>query len=1742
MNFGNSFKISGNEDQKASAESTGPLVTTTIFPFLGKKMTARSVSLTAVVRTLSWAEDEQPSKSEGIRTTGITTHARTSPTRHSRYPDCSSRLHLHLVWAGSHDEGSIAMRRNTVRQWLRQFAKGRSTWPEREALRRFIPMVEPLEDRLAPTVYTVTSNTDDGSGQDGTLSGGIDFGNANPGTTIEFSLTGSQIINVTGPEPAITGSSTLILGGQFTPGVLLQGPGAEGFQGDGLTIDGTADGIQCMAIDNFNGSGIAVNGTQGTIEACYIGTDLTGETAVGDVGDGIVVTGSNNIIGGPFNPYGDEMWGDLISGNGGNGIDLVPGASCNIIEGDIIGSDLAGMMSLGSQQDGILINSSNANTIGYWWQGNDYSFGNVIAGDAKNGIEISNSQGDYVIVSQIGSTAVANGRSGIVLENGSSGNLIGSPSEVGSGDIITGNGEDGVQIISGSFNNVVSGDSIGREENGDSGSTNGLNGVMLDDTAYSNTIGGTDQTLGNTITGNGVDGVLLNDVVSANPNNTQNLIENNTIDNNQQNGVENQGVIGTSVLDNDISGNTQNGVLVGNGSLATDGLATDTLIAGDQIGADTNGNGADGILIQTGWNTVGAEAQGGGDPKPTIITGNFNNLVLSKSKGNANNNLVINSTISDGKQDGISIQNGTDNTIGGTDARTSNTITNNAGNGITIAGSTKTMVNGNVITSNNNGIKLLTQKGIASTSNSITNNNIASNRTYGIAITSGSNNTIGGTSDEGKGRNTIIGNGSDAIRLDTSNAITITGNYIGIQEDPTNDAGLLSPNQGNGITLVGSNRNVIGGAQKNLGNVISGNSKDGIYLASSSENTILNNLVGTDLTGTVGLDSKGTITGNLFNGIEVGAGSNTNRIGRAGAPNVVCLSGSYDNRQTIGKPPVVKGGTGVGILIANIADDKANPTGNIIDSNLVGEGLPLANTAPEPLTNLADGIRVKFAPNTDILNNTVLRNPGEKGVNIIDSPGFKSVGNTIKDLKTDDMSAAATVPGMSIVDSSEGIVISNVVDGLEISGSSNVVVQGNSIGVDTSGASLGDSVDGILIDNNSSNNLIGGATSGAGNVIALNGGAGVRVLSGTGNHISDNTIYGNQGLGIDLGPSGVTLNSQDESNDGTSNWQSFPVISSVLLNGGSVTVTGTVTSSPNSTCTVEFFDNTQTDPSGYGQGQLYLGVTTVTTDSNGDANFVATFNVPSNGVGSDITATATDSNGNTSEFSHSAQGYNPGTIAGGVSNDFNTNGILDPYEAGLSGVTVNLLNASDGTLVATTTTDAAGAYEFDNQAAGSYYVQYLAPSGYQFSPQNAGSDSTTNSLADPASGDTPTFTLTDGGIVTDQNAGLSEPDRSIPGLTLTTDNNPSVYGQAVTLTATVSGSSGTPTGTVTFFDGSTLLGTSVLDQTGTATLSVSSFGIGSHTLSAVYNGDANDEPATSAAYSQQVNQDATTVALASSASPSSLGDAVSFTATVTGADPGSGLLTGVVTFYDGTTVLGASNLDGTGTATLSTTSLALGSHTITASYSGDINFVASTATLTQQVNEPGSITLSDSCGPVVLGQPITLTAAVAGSSGMPTGTVSFIADGTIDLGDVSLDGTGAATLSIPLFDAGDYSIVAVYNGDTTYGFSSSNPVFQEVDQAATTTTLATSSSSAQSGQPVTFTATIGVNSPGIGMPTGTVTFMDGSNVLGTATLDLTGTAVFTTSGLAVGSHPIAAIYSGDSDFIQSSDSLTEEIS
>ena len=349
--------------------------------------------------------------------------------------------------------------------------------------------------------------------------------------------------------------------------------------------------------------------------------------------------------------------------------------------------------------------------------------------------------------------------------------------------------------------------------------------------------------------------------------------------------------------------------------------------------------------------------------------------------------------------------------------------------------------------------------------------------------------------------------------------------------------------------------------------------------------------------------------------------------------------------------------------------------------------------------------------------------------------------------------------------------------------------------------------------------------------------------------------------------------------------------------------------------------------------------------------------------------------------------------------------------------------------------------------------------------------------------------------------------------TLSSSGGPSVFGQSVSFTATVATSTATPSGTVTFMDGSTTLGTEAL-LNGVATLTTSSLSVGGHSITATYGSNTDYLGSSSSALAQTVTKDASVVSIVSSASPSVLKQAVSFTVNVSAASPGSGTPTGTVQFeIDGKNVGPAVALVNGAATSGSSSSLALGNHSVTVFYNGDGNFTNGTEGLTQSVQKISTTTgLRDSADPSVLGESVTFTANVASmapGSGIPAGTVTF-QSGSTTLGTVGLS-AGTAVYTTTKLPAGADAITAVYNGNASYATSASAVLNQTVSQDAAFSTVTSSANPSVYGQTVTLTTKVTALSPGSGTPSGSVTFYDGSTALGSVTLNSNGKAIYRTS-------------------------------
>ena len=377
----------------------------------------------------------------------------------------------------------------------------------------------------------------------------------------------------------------------------------------------------------------------------------------------------------------------------------------------------------------------------------------------------------------------------------------------------------------------------------------------------------------------------------------------------------------------------------------------------------------------------------------------------------------------------------------------------------------------------------------------------------------------------------------------------------------------------NGLTITG-------GLSAVRGLVIRNFTADGILLSGRGGNLIEGNYIGTDVTGAVD-------QGNGLNGVYV-LNSGGNTIGGSSALARNLVSGN--------------GGEGVRV-------DGSPSTGNVIQGNFIGTSA----SGLADLGNNNSGVYLRHAPGNSVLNNVVSGNDGFAGVAIC--------GNASGAIET-------TCGGGAFGNESAG---DNVVAGNRIGTTADGVAalgNGSIVGEFVSG--FGVSIDGA------SNTMVGGTAAGASNIIANNRRAGVVVFNppAAGNQIRGNSIFSNDGLGIDLQPTaGVTPNDTGDGDTGSNNLQNFPTIRSVVSEGGSTTITGTLSTTPGATLTIDFYANIACDASGFGEGRTLIGSATVITGGNGAASIDATFDGQLTS-GQAVTATATDAAGNTSEFSN----------------------------------------------------------------------------------------------------------------------------------------------------------------------------------------------------------------------------------------------------------------------------------------------------------------------------------------------------------------------------------------------------------------------------------------------------------------------------------------------------------------------------
>jgi titin len=841
---------------------------------------------------------------------------------------------------------------NWARGFSRFFQKSKSPIRNAHRPRRgdFRPFVEMLEDRRVPTIFSVTVNTDNGGinpavgAGTGTLRQAIiDSNAAGTGNIINFSIgTGLQTISITAGSPLPTITRAVTINGFSQPGfattpvIQLQGPSGNDFDGLQLGAGSSGSLIEGLAIDGFGVAGIEIDTNGNQVQGNFIGTSPAGNTTSATLAnfDGVLIFNTTgNTIGGTSSGVGN-----LISGNNVGVVIAADGnqvSSGNLVEGNFIGTDITGKVKLANTFEGVLIQGgdspgpvsptdgqANNNTIGGLDTVSGRTLGgqagNLISGNGTQGVNIFQAtasskatgnliEGNYIGTTAAGKGALGNLGDGVRIDT-AAGNTVGGV-VIGDGNLISGNGFgtnalNGVDILkTGASGNLVQGNTIGANVTGTADIDTGFADVFIGYGAANNTVGGTTSGAGNLLTSAFQAGVFVfgNNTTGT----TGNLIQGNTV------GLLSGGTVNSInpfgiELTNGAANNTVGGTAAGAGNLiggnTLDGVEIDSagtsgnLVQGNTVGTNAAGNTT--TALQNGWagvflgygatqNTVGGTAAGAGN----LLSNNFEtgleifqagttgNLVQGNTVGtNAAGTSIVGNGVN-----GIFLLDTTANTIGGTTAAAGNLISGNKVDGIdVISFSTGLLCSANLIEGNSIGTQAGGNAALAG---------LPASAWAGIFIGYGeaNANTIGGTA-AGAG-NLISGNAVIGIELfQGATANLIQGNKIG-----TNAAVNAKLGNIHGILLLGGAAgNTIGGTVAGAGNVISGNTGDGILFQTGGSGTTSGNLVQGNIIGSNTITSgSGPNLGNGSNGVELQSGTGPNTVGGsvAGANRIVNSGG-----------------------------------------------------------------------------------------------------------------------------------------------------------------------------------------------------------------------------------------------------------------------------------------------------------------------------------------------------------------------------------------------------------------------------------------------------------------------------------------------------------------------------------------------------------------------------------------------------------------------------------------------------------------------------------------------------------------------------------------------------------------------------------------------------------------------------------------------------------------------------------
>lgn len=459
----------------------------------------------------------------------------------------------------------------------------------------------------------------------------------------------------------------------------------------------------------------------------------------------------------------------------------------------------------------------------------------------------------------------------------------------------------------------------------------------------------------------------------------------------------------------------------------------------------------------------------------------------------------------------------------------------------------------------------------------------------------------------------IPGEGAQTIRLNAALAPLVRPVVIDGRSQPGYDGFPLIRLDGSSLAPGTDGLVVAGGNSLIAGLVVTGFPGAGIMLAGASGNLVESSYVGVDPSG-----GRASANGE---GVLI-LGSSYNTIGGASAGNLI------------------SGNLGAGIRIASAG-------GESLGNRIIGNRIGTDSEGETALGNRTGGVLIAGGGGNHLAGNLISGNRGA-GITLTGRTADNAIVGNVIGLTADGARRLGNLGDGVLIDSAPGNQIgglstdqANQISGNQGSGvrtrndSAGLVVQGNQIGTDASGSrALGNLGDGVTL--GTSRNLIGGESSGAGNVIAHNGvgsvGSGVRLVGQVdGNAILSNAIYDNADLGINLGH-GPTPNRVPDNEPGPNNWQNYPVLSSAFLDGTTAKATAQLHAAPSRTYLIQLFQSDRPDASGFGEGQRPIGSLRVSTDAKGLATF--TIEAPSTLAGGYLSATATDPDGNTSEFSN----------------------------------------------------------------------------------------------------------------------------------------------------------------------------------------------------------------------------------------------------------------------------------------------------------------------------------------------------------------------------------------------------------------------------------------------------------------------------------------------------------------------------